>query len=233
MLTIKESGDSSVTRQVRFTRGVVMLESWVSENSLPVDSILLLLNDQRHLLARSRHHSPDPGWLSLIRLEEGQLMRLGQLEGETLTNLCQECLNRHHQPPISLGLMAEGFGQVRVDIHKLERDQIAQGDNFLMIQIHLAASSMDDRRHSLAQRYGLTRTQSRILDALLRGLDPQAIANLYSISLPTVRTHLKHLREKFGCRRTSELILRVVALPAASPMGAQDSALHNPKNHQK
>jgi DNA-binding CsgD family transcriptional regulator/PAS domain-containing protein len=63
---------------------------------------------------------------------------------------------------------------------------------------------------TLAAAFGLTRTEARVLSALLQGLSLPDIATRHQISINTVRWHLKQLFEKTNCNRQSDLI-RVAA----------------------
>ena len=44
----------------------------------------------------------------------------------------------------------------------------------------------------------LTRKEHEVLDLLCEGLDPHEVAERLSISMETVRTHIKRIREKRG-----------------------------------
>jgi DNA-binding CsgD family transcriptional regulator/PAS domain-containing protein len=52
----------------------------------------------------------------------------------------------------------------------------------------------------------LTAAETGVLSHLLKGLSPVEIAALQGVSLPTVRTHVAHLHEKFGVRRTIDVV---------------------------
>lgn len=69
---------------------------------------------------------------------------------------------------------------------------------------------------ALSIRYRLTATESQLLAQLGNGLGPSDIASANGVSIHTVRTHLKHLFEKTGVSRQSELI-RLLA-PPTSPV---------------
>ena len=61
-------------------------------------------------------------------------------------------------------------------------------------------------RH-LGLKFRLTEAELRVLARLASGLEPRSIADELHISYATVRTHLRLLYEKTGCRRQAELVL--------------------------
>lgn len=58
----------------------------------------------------------------------------------------------------------------------------------------------------LAERYGLTVAEGVVLALLVDGKTPAEIAELQSVTLPTVRTHIARLHEKFGVARTLDVV---------------------------
>ena len=69
-----------------------------------------------------------------------------------------------------------------------------------------AADLGAQRIPALTLRYRLTATESQMLAQLGDGLSLADIASVNGVSIHTVRTHLKHLFEKFGVGRQSDLI---------------------------
>jgi DNA-binding CsgD family transcriptional regulator/PAS domain-containing protein len=53
---------------------------------------------------------------------------------------------------------------------------------------------------------GLTAAEATVLSCLLAGLSPHEIAVRQGVSMPTVRTHIAHLHEKFGVHRTIDVV---------------------------
>ncbi|MEX0839528.1 MAG: LuxR C-terminal-related transcriptional regulator [Parvibaculum sp.] len=58
----------------------------------------------------------------------------------------------------------------------------------------------------LAQRFGLTVAQARVLSAFLAGQNLREIARLQGVSITTVRTHFVQMREKLGARDQADVI---------------------------
>ena len=69
---------------------------------------------------------------------------------------------------------------------------------------------------ALSVRYRLTTAESQLLAQLGNGLDPADIASANGVSIHTVRTHIKHLFEKTGVSRQTDLV-RLLA-PPGSPV---------------
>jgi DNA-binding CsgD family transcriptional regulator len=66
----------------------------------------------------------------------------------------------------------------------------------------------------LVKLYGLTHAETRIIGLLASDLSLDAAAAALGISRTTARTHLKHIFEKTGTNRQSQLIKLVLsALP--------------------
>ncbi|MCV6978999.1 helix-turn-helix transcriptional regulator [Mycolicibacterium pulveris] len=59
---------------------------------------------------------------------------------------------------------------------------------------------------ALIRRYGLTRTEAEVARRVLDGDGLGPIARERSVSITTIRTHMKHIFEKTGTRRQAELV---------------------------
>lgn len=63
-----------------------------------------------------------------------------------------------------------------------------------------------DALAALGQLFQFTRAEQQVLRHLLEDATPDAIAEALQVSLPTVRSHLQHLREKAGQRSITDLL---------------------------
>lgn len=59
---------------------------------------------------------------------------------------------------------------------------------------------------AFAQMYGLTRTEQRVLVLMVNGATMKSAAAALNIAAATVTTHLKHIFDKTGVRRQSEIV---------------------------
>lgn len=65
----------------------------------------------------------------------------------------------------------------------------------------------------LQQLYELTSAEVPVLMALSEGRSAQEIADLHSLSVATIRTHIQHIYTKTGVNKASQLATLVAALP--------------------
>jgi DNA-binding CsgD family transcriptional regulator len=64
-----------------------------------------------------------------------------------------------------------------------------------------------------ARSHALTPTETRVLEALCRGLDPRDVCGELGVDMTTVRTHISAIRSKVGADSVSEVVRRVAVLP--------------------
>ena len=69
-----------------------------------------------------------------------------------------------------------------------------------------AEAKVEPPLRALAERYGLTGTEARVLAGLLGGADARRLAERHGVAVSTIRTHLHHLFEKTGARNRAELV---------------------------
>lgn len=92
-----------------------------------------------------------------------------------------------------------------------ETDALAQARPFveLAIATHLRPCSLESR---LAAEFALTEREIEVVRRVVAGARNEEIARGLFVSLPTVKTHLRHVFEKMGVRSRTELAARVHAL---------------------
>ncbi len=64
-----------------------------------------------------------------------------------------------------------------------------------------------------ARAHALTAAETRVLEALGRGVRPQAIAKAQGVTITTVRTQLGAIRGKLGVQSIFDIVHRIAALP--------------------
>jgi len=77
---------------------------------------------------------------------------------------------------------------------------------------------------SLGQRYGLTRAEAKLLQALVDGGRLTDYADRAGITLNTAKTHLKQIFAKTGSRRQADLIRLIAADPVLRLAASQPQA---------
>jgi DNA-binding CsgD family transcriptional regulator len=92
---------------------------------------------------------------------------------------------------------------------------LTAGDRQRAGAVHSAVAAVFVRRTSpsspppleaLGKQYGLTASEIRVLDAIMKVSGVQALADLLGLSQATVKTHLHNLFRKTGTARQSELV---------------------------
>ena len=66
----------------------------------------------------------------------------------------------------------------------------------------------------LADVYGLTASEAKLLQALIQGKRLEDMARDFKVSINTLRTHLKNIFRKTDTKRQSELLSLVLSGPA-------------------
>ncbi len=79
---------------------------------------------------------------------------------------------------------------------------------------------------SVQQQVNLTKREEEILNGVARGLTNKEIADELSISIETIRVHLKNIYEKLHVRCRTEAALKAYGLEAAAPDSPKSSVLH-------
>ena len=67
-------------------------------------------------------------------------------------------------------------------------------------------------RHWVAETFGLSGAEARLIVALTEGLTPPDVAERFGIALGTVRVQLRSIYGKLGVKRQSEIVARVMRL---------------------
>ncbi len=110
-----------------------------------------------------------------------------------------------------------------VDIAEATADRLDSAEQLREQELRLRALSdqikglriagSDDDRHDRAAQFAstaalLTERERDILEDLLRGASNASIAESHTLSIETVKTHVKHILRKMGASNRAELIAR-------------------------
>lgn len=68
-----------------------------------------------------------------------------------------------------------------------------------------------DDEERLMQVFGMSRTEAKVVQLLVRGMSPREAAAALNVKLTTIRTHIQHALEKTHSSRQSELVGKVLA----------------------
>lgn len=100
------------------------------------------------------------------------------------------------------------------DSRRQVQDGLAVSDAIVWIINPAGQGNLD--LSPLQELFGLTPSEARLCQELAHGHSVKEVAAKWSVSIPTIRTHLAHALEKTVTRRQSELvtlILRVASIP--------------------
>jgi DNA-binding CsgD family transcriptional regulator len=99
-----------------------------------------------------------------------------------------------------------------IHVHPLHRsgsDEMSR-DAIAIVLIVDPEQEPEPAAELLRRLFGLTRSEAEVAVRIARGADVKAIAEDLSISLATVRTHLRHVFDKTDTHRQSELVRHLV-----------------------
>lgn len=85
-------------------------------------------------------------------------------------------------------------------------------DEHLILWIRTADPLPWRARHWVAETFGLSGAEARLIVALTEGLTPPDVAERFGIALGTVRVQLRSIYGKLGVKRQSEIVARVMRL---------------------
>jgi DNA-binding CsgD family transcriptional regulator len=88
-------------------------------------------------------------------------------------------------------------------------ERVAQGAAVAIVFIRDPASRNAAAPRMLREVFGLTEAEASLAQALQSGVVLGAYAREHAVSLNTIYTHLRRIKEKTGCSRMTELIRRL------------------------
>jgi len=96
---------------------------------------------------------------------------------------------------------------VRPLMHGKARDTRSRPDVMLFVRDPLWRNAATSQM--LRELFGLTKAEAHLAQALCAGAPTTAYALERQVSLNTVYSHLKHIREKTGCKSVPEIVRRL------------------------
>jgi DNA-binding CsgD family transcriptional regulator len=188
-----------------------MLAAMVDE----VDYGLMLLVDGRvgslNRAARAALAAPD----CALRLESGQLRAVDAFEDSVLQATLRSVARSGRRDWVIL--RATGTTTVAALIPHPGGPLQPQGVPVTLVlgrQAHCARLTLD----WYCRRHGLSPAESRVLEEVLAGLEPSAIARKHQVAMSTVRTQIAAITEKTGQRGIRQLLLALAGLPPVMPL---------------
>jgi DNA-binding CsgD family transcriptional regulator len=207
-------------------RGVAALAHWLIRSLDHVGRGMLLVSKGGQVLHANRLAcSALAAGGHALMIEQGRLGARNARDAKQLADAIEAAISKGLRRMLTLGRGAEA-GACRegavVTVAVLPIEGQAAGANSgvhqALANAVLISLPQPDRGKDLAvqifaREHGCTRTETAVLEALLGGQTPEAIAQSKKVQLCTVRTQIGQLRLKTGSHTIRELLDRVAALP--------------------
>jgi DNA-binding CsgD family transcriptional regulator len=158
-----------------------------------------------------------------LRVQDGRLATRNTREDRLLADAIDAALHKGLQHMLTLGRGADDAAALLtvavlpiMDSSRAERGGAPAGlgtGNAVLISLPQSSRTKDLAVQIWARQHGLTDAETAVLEALLQGMAPPAIARAKGVALCTVRTHIGKLRAKTNSHTIRELLDRVSALP--------------------
>jgi DNA-binding CsgD family transcriptional regulator len=159
--------------------------------------------DHQNLAARSQR------WNDVVGIVHHRLNRLGDLDAQgLLAAMAQAQLAPQAMSSQPLGL---GFGgrlrrAVLRTVPLMPPGAVCAERRFMLV-LELPDEPGDEAwLDHLCQHHRITPAERRVMQRLMRGDTPREMTGGLNVSYATVRTHLRALYAKTGCRRQAELV---------------------------
>jgi DNA-binding CsgD family transcriptional regulator len=180
--------------------------SWLALMLDEVGHGMLLLGEGARVLhanhiARAELGAPHP-----LQLADGQL-RARQWHDETALFAALSAAGRGLRR-----LLTVGSGDQRASLAVVP---LGVGDGPARVLVSLGRQRLSHQLtlECFARSHGLTGAETRVLEQLCAGTEPQRIAALHGVEISTVRTQITCIRQKTGAGDITGLLMRVARLP--------------------
>lgn len=152
---------------------------------------------------------------SVLRTVKGCLQAVRQRNAEALAGAVAGATRRDNPIGVTVPLELVGTGRrMAVAVTPL-----ATGGPSAALLIFRPQTAPVDLALQLRQVYGLTRMEAELAVALHAGRSQREHAEARGVLESTIRSQLKSMAAKMGCRRQSEVVARVSSLPPAPAGG--------------
>lgn len=165
-----------------------------------IDHGVLLLGEHGRLLFVNRVAMRECAVHGALRLENGRLQALRQIDAEPLARALASA-TRGLRTLLHFGGEEDCLPLVVMPLTTLTTAEAALSDGVRSTGITLALLAKRSGTEPLnielfAQAYALTTAERAVLKGLSRGLDPISLASTHGVKVSTVRTQIMHIREK-------------------------------------
>lgn len=201
-----------IARALRQDSASRVLKDRQAAVSRPNQGALLLLNAQQDVVFVSARAKEWLSQTSRMALRDNHLYLSSYKKQTEFSDLVRYCMDERGS-----GMMAlpEKTGAVRLLISFEEAgiDGIFESNGLIAVFILTIEREDIDDEGAIAHWLGLTEQEARIATRIAQGDRPADIAGALSVSLHTVRHHLKSIYRKTGTHSQSQLTAMVLNLP--------------------
>lgn len=159
--------------------------------------------DHQNLAARSHP------WSDAVSIVHQRLNRLGDLDAQDLlAAVAQSQLAPQARSSQPLGLEVGGrLRRAELRTVPLVPADAVCAERQVMLLLEMSGEPGDEAwLDHLCQHHRITPAERRVMQRLMRGDTPREMTGGLNVSYATVRTHLRALYAKTGCRRQAELV---------------------------
>ncbi len=141
-----------------------------------------------------------------LEIGHGRLRARNPDDAQSLCDALQAAMQRDMRQLLNLG---QGSNRASVAVLPID----GEGGGAALVSLEQPSRKQDLAVQCYARQHGLTGAETAVLEALLEGLSPSAVARAKYVALSTVRTQISQLRLKTGARSIRQLLDRVAGLP--------------------
>ncbi|HBC19582.1 MAG TPA: hypothetical protein DC022_12740 [Alcanivorax sp.] len=174
---------------------------------------MLLLDGQRDVVFVSTEAEKQLMETASVRLEASRLRVFRRQSQAELDTLIQECLTRKYTGMVNIGDAGKESMRLLVSTVQHRDEALFLSHGLLAIFIVADPGEGNSEEELIGQWLGLTESESRIANGIARGQKPRQIADQLSLSVHTVRHHIKNIYRKTGAHSQSQLTALVLNLP--------------------
>ena len=182
------------------------LTRWLTQTLDHVGHGLMLLTTGSRVLHANRLARQALVESHPLVIDAGRLRARAPSDALRLAEALDAAMHRGVRQMLQLGQAAQ---HVTVAVLPVEGD----GGGAAVVSLQQPRRAQDLAVQCYARQVGFTAAETAVLEALLTGEPPAAIASAKGVALSTVRTQIGRLRQKTGAHSIRELLERMAALP--------------------
>ncbi|MDH5183715.1 MAG: alpha/beta fold hydrolase [Gammaproteobacteria bacterium] len=159
-----------------------------------------------------------------LRIHSGNLQASKRDDSAKLIDLFQEIITSPEEDTVGRAMRLSGSSPASLLILPLIHADTPHSAR-LIIFVASLSSDINIEIDTLKNMYGLTPAESRLAISLVKGATLDESSEAFSVSRHTLRTQLKSIYAKTGCRRQAELMVKILTSPAILTSQESETAL--------